>query len=335
MKCVRITWLCLVLATLAFLFFSGKLERLYTGDFPSLKHYAGELHGRHSLQSPAVAGGQSLNHSQRRPPPACAIILEPRASLAMLHAVRHMSKALPSDWPILVYHMADTRNFLHCSLFDLLESGKVETWEMEEGENVWKIQRTLPHCYQSNELPTEGRGRRLWTTSWGRNLANYFHFSRSFYATLPSDKYLIFQPDGLLCSEKEGGRLQEFLKYDMIGAPWNLGSVPAGGNGGFSLRSRAAMLKALDVFTTPDQKPQDILNAGGVPEDGWFSERLVKLGAKLPLPAVASSFSVEQHMHPQPLGFHKPWLYLKKDHLEQLYRVCPVLKRTEELMGYF
>ena len=308
-------WIFFFLAVLAAFLFLPSNNRFYGLSSSPLRYASKALHFKNQSHPPA---------------PACAIILEPRASLALLHAVRHMSKALPPAWPILVYHMADTRNFLHCSLFDLLESGRVESWVMEEGENAWKIQRVPPTCYPS----LFSGERRLWTTAWGRDLANYFHFSRTFYDTLPTDKYLIFQPDGLLCSETEGGRLAEFMEYDMIGAPWNLGSEPAGGNGGFSLRSKAAMLKVLDAFSTPDQSPQEILSAGGVPEDGWFAERLPKLGAKLPLPALASSFSVEQHMNPRPLGFHKPWSHLKAEEMEQLYIVCPVLKKTEELMQY-
>jgi hypothetical protein len=113
--------------------------------------------------------------------------------------------------------------------------------------------------------------------------------SKDFWQLFPEDKLLIFQLDCILCSELE----LRFLDYDYIGAP--SGPNAAFMNGGLSLRSRQAMLAAIDKmsFFVTDEL-----------EDIFFTKALKLLNAKLPDIQTAAEFSVESFYVKKPFGVH-------------------------------
>ncbi len=70
---------------------------------------------------------------------------------------------------------------------------------------------------------------------------NKLFLSREFWeGMLAYKRVLIFQSD----SEIFRSGIEEFLKYDYVGAPWKLNF--RGGNGGLSIRNPAAMIEAID-----------------------------------------------------------------------------------------
>ena len=110
-----------------------------------------------------------------------------------------------------------------------------------------------------------------------------------FWQSIPDENILIFQHDsGIL---RTG--IEDFFEYDFIGAP--LYHIPFPHmNGGFSLRHKSAMIKCIE----------DSPYRGGMNEDMYFCEQLVKLGGKLPTKEVAQSFSVETIFGLKSIGYH-------------------------------
>lgn len=129
---------------------------------------------------------------------------------------------------------------------------------------------------------------------------------------------LIVQDDGLLI--KDNGKLESFLAYDYVGAPWvdaadneyikQYVNPDMVGNGGFSLRSVGMMVKVCREFKD-EKKHLFYHNINEIPEDVYFVQCLKKLDTFMPSNVVAKEFAIEQvyDQYVTPLGFHKFWLY--------------------------
>lgn len=121
--------------------------------------------------------------------------------------------------------------------------------------------------------------------------------SKDFWSSLP-ENVLIFQTDSFML--KNG--IEEFMKYDYVGAPWNEEnlleqSIPVNiGNGGFSFRKRGKMLEIINQV--PYEKEV---------EDLYFAKGFSIVGGNLPDLETQKSFSVEALMYEKPLGVHAPW----------------------------
>ncbi len=143
---------------------------------------------------------------------------------------------------------------------------------------------------------------------------NALLLSAAFWEALPGEKVLVVQDDGMLV--RPG--VEEYLAYDYVGAPWARHPGNASveeytgadmvGNGGLSLRDRAAMAaicrtraKEARELTHPHmlQVAEDLFFARWVPRDGY---------ALCPREA-ATRFSCEQVLDPGSIGFHKFWVY--------------------------
>lgn len=136
--------------------------------------------------------------------------------------------------------------------------------------------------------------------------------SYNFWLSLPAEHILVFQTDSAL-NPNSKHKIEEFLEYDYVGAPWSHleGRI---GNGGLSLRKRSVMLRALKTY----QKETH-------PEDLMISALLYSMNAKLPSTEIASHFSVETMFYEDPLGVHSPWLYLPTAQLFKLKNGFSVL----------
>ena len=136
-----------------------------------------------------------------------------------------------------------------------------------------------------------------------------------FYNHFEGEKLLFYQEDSLIFHNK----IEKYLKYDYIGAPWpekqndNLKGV---GNGGFSLRSKTKILECLNTI-----KPKDLeisestleymrnTKSNIIPEDVYFSKTMINY--KIGLVAdrnIAKEFSQETQLAIDPLGGHNWWL---------------------------
>ena len=165
------------------------------------------------------------------------------------------------------------------------------------------------------------------------------HYNRllltpAFWELFPEDRLLVMQEDSCLFD----GDLAPFLKYDYVGAPWvhKDENAHAVGNGGFSLRSRHAMLRVLRWldgdfrrlryshhtrrhWTDPNHPPEDVVFANAL----W---RHPRLGALAPR-AVAAQFAQEAAAAPPGVrGGHQWWLHALRD-LSRPYPLLAVLCR--------
>lgn len=129
--------------------------------------------------------------------------------------------------------------------------------------------------------------------------------TKDFWNQIPGEHILIYEMDTYI----RHGNIEPFLQYDYVGAPWEPIQCPWSnsksrvGNGGLSLRRKSALLRCLE------KRPanQCVFN-----DDRYFSEYCEDI-MYLPDTETAKSFSVETWEHPNPLGFHKPWLYLRPE----------------------
>jgi len=136
----------------------------------------------------------------------------------------------------------------------------------------------------------------------------------------------------------------ELMAQAYVGAPWVglaggaaanaatlvTAGVPAEalvGNGGLSLRSRAAMVRVIDDDARCGRRFSRALfyhNLVPVPEDVFFASGLARLDPPLSCPlAVAERFAFEEYDPTRsggarPFGFHKPWAYLPAEALRRV-----------------
>jgi len=123
--------------------------------------------------------------------------------------------------------------------------------------------------------------------------------SAKFWKSLPFDKVLIFQHDsGLL---RKG--IEDFLKYDYVGAPWVF--QESGGNGGLSLRTPEVMIRTTEFLA------YDRSHHGN--EDVYFSNNIKWVGGKLAPRKACSEFSVESVFQMGTLGYHAIDNFFSKD----------------------
>ncbi|TGO64799.1 hypothetical protein BOTNAR_0084g00310 [Botryotinia narcissicola] len=159
-----------------------------------------------------------------------------------------------------------------------------------------------------------------WDVSSRESISQMFTDPELYKSLSPAEHLLVFQPDSIFCT-KAPTTLNDFIKYDYIGAPWSSYSTH-GGNGGLSLRRVSSILRLLE---TERRKPGD-----GALEDLWLSTGLNKLeGSKMANAAVSKTFSVESVWDEAPLGYHIGWLGV---HHEQIWDKP---EYVSHIMNYF
>ena len=140
--------------------------------------------------------------------------------------------------------------------------------------------------------------------------------SKTFWLNFTGEKLLLYQEDTMLFHN----RIDEFLKYDYVGASWPTDQDDNSygvGNGGFSLRTKAKMIECIEKVN-----PKTNLKLGKstinymkntksyhIPEDVYFSKSLIdyKLGS-VATRNVADRFSQETQLCKNSLGGHCFWL---------------------------
>ena len=135
---------------------------------------------------------------------------------------------------------------------------------------------------------------------------------KSFWEDIDEEHILVFQHDSFVL--RSG--IEKFLGYDYIGAPWfwaygdykdkrykDLKDFKKGGNGGFSLRKRSAMINIIEN-NNRDYEYEDMYFSNAIKDD-------------IPLD-VKKEFAVESMFHPNPLGVHQIHKYLKSDDIKKI-----------------
>jgi hypothetical protein len=124
-----------------------------------------------------------------------------------------------------------------------------------------------------------------------------------FWKKIKGEKVLIFQTDSVLL--RSG--IDEFIKYDYVGAPWRKpkeGKLV--GNGGLSLRSVTKMIEICYKHKETEHIWEDI----------YFIKHLNGYG--VPDVETAKRFSMEDVYSPDPLGVHNPIRHIEPTLLKEV-----------------
>ena len=202
-----------------------------------------------------------------------AVIFEGRIHYALEGVCRNvMASVMPAGhWELHLFHSSGNERFVSGIL-----GGK-------QGVFLHKVNNSELSIHQYNTLLTS-------------------HF---FWDTLKDfERVLIFQVDSIFLQPMNPSH----LKYDYIGAPWclrsnrparrqfELGTIQAEemvavGNGGFSVRSPASMLRCIDNYAAKMDLKNDY------PEDLFFVQCLTALKYNIAAPVHAAAFAQEQPCH--------------------------------------
>jgi len=136
-----------------------------------------------------------------------------------------------------------------------------------------------------------------------------------FWNSLVGEKILIYQED--TCIFKKN--INDFLKWDYIGAPWHKeqNDTPNGvGNGGFSLRTKQCMIDVINTISVEDTQLNSStinymynVNLEKAPEDVYFSLNMQRYNiGNVADWESASLFSSESIANKNSLGGHCFWL---------------------------
>ena len=154
------------------------------------------------------------------------------------------------------------------------------------------------------------------------NTAEYSNLlmTKEFWNNFNGEKLLLYQEDSYVFHN----RIEQFLKYDYIGAPWpdsqdeHINQIEYGvGNGGFSLRSKSKMIEVIekinwkkDLILGPKlKKYMKNTNNYIIPEDVYFSKSLLEKNIGKVAPRyLALNFSQETQESEDPLGGHNFYL---------------------------
>mmetsp|Transcript_65921 Transcript_65921/g.117231 ORF Transcript_65921/g.117231 Transcript_65921/m.117231 type:complete len:401 (-) Transcript_65921:657-1859(-) len=206
-------------------------------------------------------------------------------------------------------------------------------WLMEEDMGVPQERLTY--------MPTN---REFTVDNWFITVNRMFKL-KGFWRSLQADRVLIYQPDTVLCRNSPYP-IEHFLKWDYIGAPWDgpwfqtlrntsHDQLTAdwtvwqqwGGNGGLSIRNPQTMIACLN------RQPPRTFYDWRLNEDKFYSRCLSKFRMNIAPWHVGRLFSSETYINVQSLGYHKPLLKDKPQHLvPQILKRCPEFSRLWEYL---
>ena len=162
-------------------------------------------------------------------------------------------------------------------------------------------------------------------------LENYFdenpleyYQNINFWKAIKHEKILIFQTDSVLCSNSKF-RVEDFLQFDFVGAPWKVRDKEFNGrvgNGGLSLRTKSVMIHLLETYP-PHEQLEELRNLN---EDCYLNKFIALLpGVHLPTYRIAKRFAMETdlyglHGHDISAGVHRHFVKDEKDWNSLVYR---------------
>lgn len=215
-----------------------------------------------------------------------AVIIEPREHKALSFVLKNFLENLSDEWNILIMHGNKNIDYVQNIIENELQNYK---------NRIQMINLNIDNLTinEYNKLLT----------------------SETFYEKIPTEIFLIFQTDTMICKNQKS-LINDFLQYDYVGAPWNETNV--GGNGGLSLRKKSKMLEKLRNCNYNNEN-----------EDIYFSNSCSNL--KFPTFNESKKFSVETVFNEKSFGVHKPWPYLSSENINTINNYCPGLNQLIEL----
>ena len=214
-----------------------------------------------------------------------AVIVEPRKHKALEFVLQNFLENLSNEWSILIMHGNTNSEYLH----NILNKKLLKYKNRIKIINL-KIDNLTIKDY------------------------NNLLVSEDFYNKIPTEIFLIFQTDTIICKENKK-LINNFLQYDYVGAPWKDHRI---GNGGLSLRRKSKMIEKIRLCKYNNQN-----------EDLFFANSCHNI--KKPVFEDSKYFSIENVINEKSFGVHKPWIGLKKSELNYLKNNCLNLDKLIEL----
>lgn len=234
--------------------------------------------------------------------PKAAVIMETRPLNNLIPLILHFSTVLGPDWPVILYTSTNLTHLIDsAALRQSMASGHV-------------IIRYLP---EGLHFETHFDVSLFLTEPW-------------FWEQLaPAKNVLMFQADSILCANAQL-KVDDFLHYDLVGAPITEAWNGQGYNGGLSLRNRELTLSIINndyakhpLNATSDQDIEKY-------EDQWFFKRFQERNARLPSEDVAKTFSVQLVYYEFPVGYHQPGEF-QKEHMPEIEEWCPEVRMIQDV----
>lgn len=215
-----------------------------------------------------------------------AVIVEPRKHKALSFVLENFLTNLSEEWDIIIMHGNKNEEYVD----DIMEKSLSSF-----GNRITKVNLNVDN---------------LTIDDYNKLLK-----SKEFYDKIPTEVFLIFQTDTVIC-DNDKDLINKFLEYDYVGAPWINGGV---GNGGLSLRKKSKMLEIINKCPTD-----------GRVEDVFFANSCIDIYK--PSFDEAKEFSVENVYNEKSFGVHKTWGgFLNSNELENKVNSCKPLKKLIEL----
>ena len=217
-----------------------------------------------------------------------AIIIEPRKHKALEYVLRNFLENLDNNWNFIIFHGTLNKEYIEDIINNKLQS--------------YKYRIELINLNVDN----------LNTNEYNKILAN-----KDIYAYIPTEIFLIFQTDALI-NPKYKDKINNFLEYDYVGAPWRDSNGEVG-NGGLSLRKKSKMLEIINNCPYDNVTNEDI----------YFSARKCKdTIINKPEYEKAKEFASETIWNPTSFGIHKVWKYFN---INDIHYEFPEIKELYDL----
>ena len=216
-----------------------------------------------------------------------AVIIEPRKHSALEFVLENFLTNLDDNWNFIIFHGNVNKEYVNNIINNKLLK--------------YKKKITLKNLNVDN-----------------LNLKDYNNLlvSKEFYNEIPTEVFLIFKTDSIICSDYKN-LINIYIKYDYVGAPWKDKNI---GNGGLSLRRKTKMLEIINKCKYKNE-----------PEDVYFSLSCPNINRNTPSFEEAKKFSVEMVYNDISFGVHKPWVHLKKQYISNKNNFCQGLNKLINL----
>lgn len=211
-----------------------------------------------------------------------AIIIEPRKHNALKFVLENFALNLDNNWNFIIFHGNNNIEFINNII------------------NESHILKNMKYKIKLENLNVDN----LTIDEYNKLLV-----SKDFYTKIPTEIFLIFQTDTMICN-KYNNYINNFLNYDYVGAPWK--EINEVGNGGLSLRRKSKMLEILNKCEYKNN----------INEDVYFSFACDGVNLNKPDYETSKQFSVETIYNDKSFGVHKPWIHLNKNLINNKIDYC-------------
>lgn len=222
-----------------------------------------------------------------------AIIVEPRCHPALEFVLKNFYDNLSDEWQFIIFHGENNKETALNICCKYFIPKRVKLVNL-------KVDNLTPQQY------------------------NKLFYTDEFYSYIETETFLVFQTDAIICTTYKD-LINNFLKYDYVGAPWS--HIQNVGNGGLSLRKKSKMLEILKIKTDNNKL---IVNNKYVNEDVTFSLAHDTDNISIFKPSVeeAKEFAIESIYNEKSFGLHKTYVYMN---ITKISTWCPDILELKRL----